>query len=144
MAYTRAVTRKGSSSFFVSGFNNISEIHICNFFGDSVKGLSLQTMRNVIVILLLVMASAVASQAQTRNDLVQFSGVVVTADSLQPVPFAHIAVGKTGRGTTADYYGFFSIVVHKNDLITFRLWVTKPGFFIFRTRFRKTATRSFR
>lgn len=53
------------------------------------------------------------------NDLVQFSGVVVTADSLRPVPFTNIYIEKTGRGTTSDYWGFFSIVVKKQDIITF-------------------------
>lgn len=67
--------------------------------------------------------------AQQYNDLVQFSGVVVTADSLRPVPFANIAVTKTGRGTTSDYWGFFSIVVHKRDLISFSAVGYKSGLF---------------
>ncbi|NVO19150.1 MAG: carboxypeptidase-like regulatory domain-containing protein [Bacteroidetes bacterium] len=54
-----------------------------------------------------------------NDDLVQFSGVVVTADSLRPVPFTSIMIEKTGKGTTTDYWGFFSIVVHKNDMVTF-------------------------
>lgn len=57
--------------------------------------------------------------AQSKDDLVQFSGIVVTADSLDPVPFTNIAVNNTSRGTTSDYFGFFSIVVHKKDIITF-------------------------
>jgi hypothetical protein len=56
---------------------------------------------------------------RSDRDLVQFSGIVVTADSLRPVPFTSILVEKAGQGTTTDYWGFFSIVVHKNDLITF-------------------------
>jgi hypothetical protein len=59
------------------------------------------------------------ANAQRTNDLVQFSGIVVTADSLDPVPFTNIAVNNTSRGTTSDYFGFFSIVVHKKDIITF-------------------------
>lgn len=80
------------------------------------------------IIILSVLAAGKAA-AQRYNDLVQFSGVVVTADSLRPVPFANIAVSQTGRGTTSDYWGFFSIVVHKNDLISFSAVGYKPGLF---------------
>ncbi len=80
------------------------------------------------IIILSVLAAGKAV-AQRYNDLVQFSGVVVTADSLRPVPFANIAVAQTGRGTTSDYWGFFSIVVHKNDLIAFSAVGYKPGLF---------------
>ena len=82
-----------------------------------------------IIVFLLLSLSAVSVRAQRVNDLVQFSGVVVTADSLRPVPFATIAVTKTGRGTTSDYWGFFSIVVHKNDLISFSAVGYKTGLF---------------
>lgn len=58
-------------------------------------------------------------EADDRNDLVQFSGVVVTADSLRPLPFTHIIVKNTRRGTISDYFGFFSFVARKGDVIIF-------------------------
>jgi len=82
-----------------------------------------------IIIFMLLSLSAIQAKAQRINDLVQFSGVVVTADSLRPVPFANIIVTKTGRGTTSDYWGFFSIVVRKNDLITFSAAGYRSGLF---------------
>jgi hypothetical protein len=82
-----------------------------------------------LIIFILLSLTAFNAGAQQYNDLVQFSGVVVTADSLRPVPFVNIAVAKTGRGTTSDYWGFFSIVVHKNDLISFSAVGYKPGLF---------------
>ena len=95
------------------------------------KEISLQLMKSrlAITILVIVTFSALKAGAQKYNDLVQFSGVVVTADSLHPVPFANIAVTKTGRGTTSDYWGFFSIVVRKNDLISFTAVGYKTGLF---------------
>jgi CarboxypepD_reg-like domain len=63
--------------------------------------------------------SLAASAQHHENDLVQFSGVVVTSDSLQPVPFTNVVIKSTRRGTTADYFGFFSLVAHKNDIIQF-------------------------
>jgi hypothetical protein len=82
-----------------------------------------------LAILIILTLTASKTEAQKTNDLVQFTGVVVSADSLRPVPFANIAVTKTGRGTTSDYWGFFSIVVHKNDLISFTAVGFKSGLF---------------
>jgi hypothetical protein len=88
-------------------------------------------MKASIPTLLLFLLSLVAFKAypQRYDDLVQFSGVVVTADSLRPVPFANISVAKTGRGTTTDYWGFFSLVVHKNDIVSFSAVGYKSGLF---------------
>jgi hypothetical protein len=79
--------------------------------------------------ILIILFTASKTEAQKTNDLVQFTGLVVTADSLRPVPFTNIVVTKTGRGTTSDYWGFFSIVVHKNDLISFSAVGFKSGLF---------------
>lgn len=53
------------------------------------------------------------------HDLVQFSGLVVTGDSLIPVPFTNILIKNRRRGTSSDYHGFFSFVAHKGDTILF-------------------------
>lgn len=81
------------------------------------------------VVILGFMLAATKTSAQRINDLVQFSGVVVTADSLRPVPFTNISILNSGRGTTSDYWGFFSIVVHKSDLISFSATGYKSGVF---------------
>jgi hypothetical protein len=61
-----------------------------------------------------------AGRAQVSDTtLVQFSGVVVTADSLKPIPFVNIFIKDSWRGTITDLYGFFSFVAHKNDDILF-------------------------
>lgn len=52
--------------------------------------------------------------------LIQFSGVVVSSDSLQPIPFANVMIRNARRGTITDYYGFFSIVAMKGDTIDFQ------------------------
>jgi hypothetical protein len=59
------------------------------------------------------------SAQEENEDLIQFSGVVVTMDSLSPVPFASISVKSTSRGTTSDYYGYFSFVAQPNDTLIF-------------------------
>lgn len=54
-----------------------------------------------------------------KRKVVQFSGLVVTGDSLQPVPFTNIWVKNTRRGTITDFQGFFSIAVRELDTLRF-------------------------
>ncbi len=72
----------------------------------------------------------VSCQNLQKNDLVQFSGVVVTGDSLQPVPFASIMIKSTYRGTVSDYYGFFSFVAKMHDTVEFSAIGFKKALFI--------------
>jgi|TARA_B110000046_G_C13026217_1_gene414308 hypothetical protein len=60
--------------------------------------------------------------AQNANDknLVQFSGVIVSAQGLKPVSFTSIMIKNSHRGTICDYYGYFSLVAEVNDTIQFR------------------------
>jgi hypothetical protein len=86
-------------------------------------------MKLKIGILLFIAMSCIQSFSQSENDLVQFSGIIVTADSLRPVPFTNITISNTKRGTASDYWGFFSIVVHKGDVINFNAVGFRPGKF---------------
>ncbi len=77
-----------------------------------------------IFVALMSVCNVVLGQSTNReniddDDLVQFSGVIVTADSLNPIPFTTIIITNTGRGTIADFYGFFSFVAVKNDTVRF-------------------------
>lgn len=54
-----------------------------------------------------------------NSNLVQFSGVVVSADSLKPIPFCDITILNAERGTTSDINGYFSFVALKKDVIEF-------------------------
>jgi hypothetical protein len=62
--------------------------------------------------------------------LVQFSGAVVTSDSLRPVSFTHIIDRNTGFGTISDFYGYFSFVARKGDTIDFSAIGFKKSMFI--------------
>ena len=57
--------------------------------------------------------------AQTDKKVIQFSGVVVNGDSLQPVPYTNISLKGSNHGTMSDYFGFFSIVAESYDTIVF-------------------------
>jgi hypothetical protein len=54
-----------------------------------------------------------------QKKLIQFSGVVVTGDSIDPVPFANVIIQGTKKGTISDRYGFFSFVAEVGDMIEF-------------------------
>lgn len=59
------------------------------------------------------------AEAQKDNDLVQFSGVVLSSDSLDQVSYVNIYIKQSGRGTVSDQHGFFSFVAKKNDVVIF-------------------------
>lgn len=81
-------------------------------------------MKNLLVklILLLIVVISMASNVYAQKDepkIIQFSGVVVSGDSLQPVPYVAITQKGSYRGTLSDYYGFFSFVAQEGDTIEF-------------------------
>jgi hypothetical protein len=80
--------------------------------------------------LVLVLTHTGFSQTLKNSDLVQFSGVVVTGDSLRPVPFASIMIKSTYRGTISDYYGFFSFVAKMKDTVEFSAIGFKRAIFV--------------
>jgi hypothetical protein len=53
------------------------------------------------------------------STLVQFSGLVLTSDSIMPIAYVNIYIPGTGRGTVSDLNGFFSFVAHKGDEVRF-------------------------
>jgi len=76
-------------------------------------------MKKIIFFLFSLSIICSAWAQEKVENLIQFSGVVVTMDSLSPVPFATIMVQNTSRGTTSDYYGYFSFVAQPNDTLVF-------------------------
>lgn len=78
-------------------------------------------MRFILLTAILFSTILGYSQEEEENEetLIQFSGVVVSSDSLSPVPFATILVKNTSRGTTSDYYGYFSFVAKPGDTLVF-------------------------
>ncbi len=62
--------------------------------------------------------------------LIQLSGVVVSSDSLNQLPFTTVFDRASRRGTIADYYGFFSMVVFPGDTLMFSYYGYKTSSFI--------------
>lgn len=75
-------------------------------------------MKKSLLILFFAFIS-IATFSQEDDDLIQFSGVVITGDSLSPVPFTNVLIEQSNRGTMTDYYGYFSFVAQKGDSVLF-------------------------
>ncbi len=80
-------------------------------------------MRIFTLITILILSGAFLVRAQETNvidpEVIQFSGVAVNAENLDPVSFTNIMIKGTRRGTISDYYGYFSFVALKKDTIQF-------------------------
>ena len=71
------------------------------------------------IILTALSANAAAITDSTNVSVVQVSGLVVTGDSLFPLPFATVFRVRDQRGTMTDANGFFSIPALEGDTIQF-------------------------
>lgn len=88
-------------------------------------------MKNWFYTFTLLLVVIVQANAQAPNEkLIQLSGVVVSTDSLSEMPFASIFDKTVKRGTIADAYGFFSMVVKPGDTIVFKYAGHKPSSYI--------------
>lgn len=93
-------------------------------------------MNIIRLLLLLISLQSFPIFAQTdstgadNQNLIQFSGMTLTADSLYPVPFVKIVDISRKRGTTSDASGYFSFVAQRNDTISFQALGFKPASFV--------------
>lgn len=69
----------------------------------------------VIISVFLISFCAQAQDKQMR--IVQLSGMVLGADSAEAIPGAHVWNPKSGRGTTTNAYGYFSMPALTGDSI---------------------------
>lgn len=79
-------------------------------------------MRVLIISILLFFSANIFAQnssAEKQRKVIQFSGTIVSGDSLHPVPFVSIGVKGSRRGTYSDVFGFFSFAALENDSIIF-------------------------
>ena len=76
--------------------------------------------RFVQIGLLLFLISITSFQVKAQDDkLIQISGIVVTVDSLQPIPYTTVIIKNSYHGTISDFYGFFSLVAKTSDTLVF-------------------------
>jgi hypothetical protein len=74
----------------------------------------------LIIITILAFSSNVSAITDSTDvSVVQVSGLVVTGDSLFPLPYATVYRIRDQRGTTTDVNGFFSIPALEGDTLQF-------------------------
>ena len=87
-------------------------------------------MVRLLLIFTALSSTLITKSLFSQNSFIQFSGVVVSQDSLKPVPYCSIIDKATKRGTTSDYFGYFSFVANKGDTIEFSSIGYKKSSFI--------------
>jgi hypothetical protein len=60
------------------------------------------------------------SDSTADTSLIQFSGLVLTSDSIFPIPQVIVRVKGSGYGIYSDLNGFFSFVARKGDTVQFQ------------------------
>jgi hypothetical protein len=75
----------------------------------------------ILLLLFLQQNSVLGQSKKPEDDLIQFTGMVLSADSLQPLSYTVITIPGTRRGTVADYNGYFTIVAKKSEKLVFQL-----------------------
>lgn len=77
-------------------------------------------MKNISILLLfLFLLGNVKAQESTEKKIIQFSGLVVTPDSLIGIPFVNIYESVSRKGTSSNVEGFFSFAAKTGDTILF-------------------------
>jgi hypothetical protein len=78
-----------------------------------------------------LLVTAVSAFAQGNEErLIQFSGFVMTSDSLVGVPFVNITIKNRGRATSANAEGFFSFAARESDTLYFTAIGYTPSVYI--------------
>lgn len=64
------------------------------------------------------------------SSLIQLSGVVISGETIEPLPYTTIFDRTQKRGVIADYYGYFSTVVVPGDTLLFSFFGYKTSTYI--------------
>lgn len=77
-----------------------------------------------------LIARAGLSQEPTQKEVIQFTGVVFSSDSSTVIPGTHVYIPTSGRGTTTNPYGFFSMPVLEGDSVIFSAVGFKRSYYV--------------
>ena len=83
------------------------------------KRLVVHAVKIISISVLVFLGHVLHAQNTQRGsrDVIQFTGVVTTEDTTGGIMGAHIYVPKEGRGTTTNYFGYFSFPVLEGDSV---------------------------
>ncbi len=86
-------------------------------------------MRILFTTCVLLLALGSVNAQEKKKKVIQFTGVVLGSDSVTIIPGTHIYIPTSGRGTTTNPYGFFSIPVMEGDSLVFSAVGYRRAFF---------------
>lgn len=72
-----------------------------------------------LAIFLLLFLGYTGTYAQNTSPSVRISGIIIDADSLEPVTFTSVTIKNTTKGTVSDNSGYFSIFANELDTLLF-------------------------
>lgn len=87
-------------------------------------------MRYILILTFFVFSLTQLNAQERAEKVIQFTGVVFGVDSTSVVPGTHVYIPKSGRGTTTNPYGFFSLPVLEGDSVLFSAVGYKRAYFI--------------
>lgn len=92
-------------------------------------------MSKILLTIIIAIASnfslfAQGSNNQSDSSLIEFSGMVLTSDSLFPIAYVFIYEKKTKFGDVTDANGYFSFTAKKGDTIIFNGMEYKKDYYV--------------
>lgn len=77
-------------------------------------------MKKITFLVFILLASLPSANAQIDGKkIIQFSGYVLTPDTLMGIPFVNIEINQSSRGSISNQEGFFSFAASEGDTIHF-------------------------
>jgi len=77
-------------------------------------------MKKTLLFTILTFSLFLIANAQKINSkVIQFSGYILTPDTLMGIPFVTIHINNTSRGTISNQEGFFSFAANEGDTVNF-------------------------
>ena len=88
-------------------------------------------MKKILFLSLFVCIAAFSSaQSSTDTSLIQFSGMVLTSDSLYPISYTYVYEKSRRFGDITDRNGFFNLTAKRGDTIVFNALEFKKSYFV--------------
>jgi hypothetical protein len=77
-------------------------------------------MKKTLILAILTFSLFFIANAQKKETkVIQFSGYILTPDTLMGIPFVTIHINNTSRGTISNQEGFFSFAANEGDTVSF-------------------------
>ena len=79
-------------------------------------------IKNISIVLIAGLLFLASKNAQgQQGEIIQISGVTMTADSLHAIPYVAVSVKGQNRGTNSNEAGIFSLAIRKGDTLNFSI-----------------------